>query len=65
MSAQTATGNCSRTEHLHALQLASLPSHHKDPFDRLIIAQAQTERLPVLTVDSQFPRYDLRLLWAS
>ncbi len=52
-------------QHLHALQVASLPSHHKDPFDRLIIAQAQTERIPVMTADRQFNQYDVQLLWAN
>jgi PIN domain nuclease of toxin-antitoxin system len=49
-------------EHGHALHVATLPSHHRDPFDRLIIAQAHLERLPVLTADPQFERYDVQLL---
>src|SRR5688572_11728170 len=36
-------------EHSHALHVAALPPHHRDPFDRLLIAQAQVEDLPILT----------------
>jgi PIN domain nuclease of toxin-antitoxin system len=46
-------------EHAHALHVASLPPHHRDPFDRLLIAQAQLEGLPVLTADPLFDRYDV------
>ena len=45
--------------HRHALHVASLPPHHHDPFDRLLIAQAHLEELPVLTSDPQFERYDI------
>jgi PIN domain nuclease of toxin-antitoxin system len=46
----------------HALHVADLPSHHRDPFDRLIIAQAQIERLRILTADPQFDSYDVDVL---
>jgi PIN domain nuclease of toxin-antitoxin system len=46
----------------HALRVAGLPPHHRDPFDRLLIAQAQLERMTVLTVDPQFEAYDVKLL---
>lgn len=46
-------------EHGHALRVASLPSHHRDPFDRLLIAQAQLEGLPILTSDPVFGAYDV------
>jgi PIN domain nuclease of toxin-antitoxin system len=49
----------------HALHVATLPYHHRDPFDRLLIAQAQLERFPVLTVDRQFAAYDLQVRWAD
>ncbi len=49
-------------EHSHALQVAKLPRHHRDPFDRILIAQAQVERLPILTADRQFARYEVELL---
>ncbi len=42
---------------LHILALDQLPFHHKDPFDRIIIAQALTEELTVLSVDGLFGRY--------
>ena len=43
-----------RIEHTHALHVASLPRHHKDPFDRLLIAQAQVEGMTVITADRWF-----------
>jgi PIN domain nuclease of toxin-antitoxin system len=41
----------------HALRVGLLPSHHRDPFDRMIIAQALVEGVPVLTADRAFRRY--------
>jgi PIN domain nuclease of toxin-antitoxin system len=52
-------------QHAHALQVASLPMHHKDPFDRLLIAQAQVEGLTVVTVDDRFASYDVSIHWAT
>lgn len=49
-------------EHDHALQVSKLPHHHRDPFDRMLIAQAHVERLPILTADRQFAAYDVELL---
>jgi len=49
-------------QHSHALQAGSLPRHHADPFDRLLIAQAQLEDLSILTADRQFEAYQVRLL---
>ena len=40
-----------------------LPKIHSDPFDRLIIAQAQTEELTILTTDSKIPKYPVKTLW--
>ena len=51
-------------EHRHALQVGALPVHHRDPFDRLLIAQAQMEDLPILTADSVFSRYDVAVIAA-
>jgi PIN domain nuclease of toxin-antitoxin system len=48
----------------HALRVASLPFHHRDPFDRLLVAQAQVERLSLLTADTQLALYDVNLLLA-
>ena len=46
----------------HVFQLNSLPLHHKDPFDRLLIAQAITEELTILTRDEIFKLYSVPLL---
>ncbi|MGH8776776.1 MAG: type II toxin-antitoxin system VapC family toxin [Jiangellaceae bacterium] len=43
----------------HALGLAGLPPHHRDPFDRLLIAQARDEGLTILTADGVFGRYEV------
>ena len=51
--------------HSHARHVANLPSHHHDPFDRLLIAQAQLETLPILTADDEFLRYDIEVIWAA
>jgi PIN domain nuclease of toxin-antitoxin system len=48
----------------HTLQVASLPFHHRDPFDRLLIAQAQVERLPIVTGDEKFENYDVEIIHA-
>ena len=47
----------------HAWQVRQLPSHHRDPFDRLLIAQAQVERLPIFTADALFDAYDVLTVW--
>ena len=47
----------------HLDELTKLVFHHKDPFDRLIIAQALAERMPVVTRDEAFGRYPVSLLW--
>lgn len=48
--------------HAHALQVAQLPPHHRDPFDRLLVAQAQLEGLPILTADRSFRPYDVEVM---
>lgn len=45
----------------HVLQTGKLPHHHKDPFDRLLIAQASVENLTIMTHDTQFSAYDVTL----
>ena len=50
-----------RAEHLD--ELAKLPFHHKDPFDRLIIAQSLVENMPVVTKDGAFESYPVTVLW--
>jgi PIN domain nuclease of toxin-antitoxin system len=47
----------------HALAVAALPFHHKDPFDRLLIAQAITEGIPLISGDGTFDAYPIRRLW--
>jgi PIN domain nuclease of toxin-antitoxin system len=46
----------------HAVHVATLPDHHADPFDRLLIAQAALEHLTIVTSDSAFDAYDVRVL---
>ena len=48
----------------HALRVAALPLHHRDPFDRMLIAQAQTEAMTLVSADSAFSQYEVSLLWA-
>lgn len=47
----------------HALYLTNLPPHHKDPFDRLLIAQANIENLFLVSGDENFAKYQVNLLW--
>ena len=47
----------------HALRVFALPEIHRDPFDRLLVAQSQMEKLPILTADSNIARYDVEILW--
>ena len=49
-------------EHRHALHVSELPPHHRDPFDHLLIAQAQLDELTLLTADSRLEAYDVDLL---
>jgi PIN domain nuclease of toxin-antitoxin system len=47
----------------HALRVAQLPYHHRDPFDRMLIAQAITEGLPIIGADSVFDAYSVTRIW--
>ena len=47
----------------HLTKVIGLPFHHRDPFDRLIIAQALTEDLPVVSSDTVFSQYVVKLIW--
>jgi PIN domain nuclease of toxin-antitoxin system len=49
--------------HTHAEAAAALPFHHRDPFDRMLIAQAQAEDAVILTKDDAFAAYDVRTAW--
>ncbi len=46
----------------HTLRVSTLPFHHRDPFDRIIIAQSQVENLSIMTDDGAFNDYGVRLL---
>lgn len=47
----------------HAARTEALPWHHRDPFDRLLVAQAQAERVPIITADPQIARYEVEVFW--
>jgi PIN domain nuclease of toxin-antitoxin system len=47
----------------HVRRLEELPLHHRDPFDRILIAQSLEENLPLITADSLFKNYAVRLIW--
>jgi PIN domain nuclease of toxin-antitoxin system len=47
---------------IHLLTYQDLPLHHKDPFDRILIAQAMSEELEIMTLDENFPSYDIQLI---
>jgi PIN domain nuclease of toxin-antitoxin system len=47
----------------HALRVHVLPPHHRDPFDRLLVAQSQLEDLPLITDDVEIPRYPVEVAW--
>jgi PIN domain nuclease of toxin-antitoxin system len=47
----------------HIYTLAALPDHHRDPFDRLLIAQALYEKIALISHDAQMKQYPLQLLW--
>jgi len=47
----------------HALHVSNLPPYHRDPFDRLLVAQAQLERMPILTGDPWIAKYPVEVIW--
>ncbi len=49
----------------HVLEIASLPLHHRDPFDRVLVAQARVEGLKLVTADKVMKLYDVPLVWAG
>ena len=50
---------------VHAVQSAELPLHHRDPFDRVLVAQARLEGIPLMSNDQVFKAYDVEVVWAS
>jgi PIN domain nuclease of toxin-antitoxin system len=51
--------------HVHALELDELPEHHRDPFDRLLIAQALSEQMTLLTTDRVLQKYKVDLVFCG
>jgi PIN domain nuclease of toxin-antitoxin system len=47
----------------HGLQVYHLPLYHRDPFDRILIAQGQLEGMPILTADSKIAQYGVDVIW--
>lgn len=47
----------------HAVQVYKLPMHHADPFDRLLIAQSQSESIPLISIDEEIRKYDVEVVW--
>ncbi len=47
----------------HAKVAGELPLLHRDPFDRMLVAQASIERLSIVTADDQIPKYDVPVIW--
>jgi PIN domain nuclease of toxin-antitoxin system len=47
----------------HALHTSTLPRHHRDPFDRILVSQALLEKMPLLSADPQLARYAIEVLW--
>lgn len=47
----------------HALRASTLPQHHRDPFDRMLVAQGQVEGVPILTADPNIARYEVAVVW--
>ena len=50
-------------EPVHTEQVSRMPFHHRDPFDRLLIAQATVEGMAIVTNDEQFPAYGPNIIW--
>lgn len=51
--------------HLHAVGVAQLPNHHQDPFDRLLVAQARSENMILMTTDHLLSKYPVQTLWCG
>jgi PIN domain nuclease of toxin-antitoxin system len=56
-------GRVLAVEEAHVLADFDLPLYHRDPFDRMLIAQAQVEGLPFVTSDKQIHKYPIQILW--
>lgn len=51
--------------HAHSVAVGELAFHHRDPFDRMLVAQAKSENLVLLTADSMFEKYPVEILWCG
>jgi PIN domain nuclease of toxin-antitoxin system len=47
----------------HAMEAGMLPGPHRDPFDRMLIAQSILERMPIVTKDAAFDNYNVKVIW--
>jgi PIN domain nuclease of toxin-antitoxin system len=47
----------------HVKRLEELPLHHRDPFDRILVAQSLAESMPLVTADPQLEKYSIELIW--
>ena len=56
-------GNILPLSEIHTFSYLNLPLYHRDPFDRMLIAQAKTENLTIITKDKNFSKYDVDILW--
>lgn len=62
----TALGHSSLPiEQKHVLAVGQLPDHHQDPFDRILVAQAQVEGMTLVTADKLLDLYDIPIIWAG
>jgi PIN domain nuclease of toxin-antitoxin system len=50
---------------VHTLAVAGLPVHHKDPFDRMLLAQSQSERMTLMTANFDIRKYPVEILWCG
>lgn len=50
-------------EAAHAVESAKMPFHHRDPFDRMLVAQAIVEQVPLVSADAVFDQYGVQRLW--
>ena len=48
---------------VHALYVYNLPDHHRDPFDRMLVAQARIEKISIITNDRLIADYDVKIIW--
>lgn len=49
----------------HALHVFNLPALHRDPFDRMLVSQAQVEIMPIITSDSLIAQYEVEVIWGK